>query len=293
MLLLNLDCSIWTGRAKLDEADTPGAEDYRPPKEIASAGGIKILDPKTLDPFGKLKARAVRLLEGQGMKLIGGYLIDPALQGEIETALDVIRTEWRREVDGFIYAYTVECKAWRDAHAQWAPLIAAKQPATDDVRKRFNFAWQTFDCSPVQSTALGNDTDDAVQSLPNRALQQLCDQIYDLFAMSFAAKNPSGKAWTALSRLAGRCRALAFVNPDAIRLADMLENLAQGKDAAVTRLALCQMDTPQNVLDLLDNGLKQPEPEPAPLVVPDPEPLLAEAEELLSPLPVFDSMGLF
>lgn len=295
MLLLNLDCTIWTGRAKLDEEDTPGAENYRPPKEIASAGGIKIIDPKTLDPFGKLKARAVRLLDGQGVKLMGGYLIDPGGLGDLEAALEKIKSEWNDEVTDFALAYERRCMEWRSAHMSWAPLIARKQPDPTDIAKKFRFAWQTFDCSPMPGTAIGNDTEAIVQELPNRALQQLCDQVYDLYAMSFANREPTGKAWGALSRLAQRCQALAFVTPDATRLAGMLETLAHDKNAQLARLTLSQMDSPQNVIDILDNGVSEPEPAPV-LVLPEPEPLLAEAESLLQAppaMPTFDSMGLF
>lgn len=291
MLLLNLDTMIWSGRAKLDESDTPGAEDYRPPRELASAGGIKLIDPTTLDPFGKLKARAVRMLESRGMKLCGGYLIDPAWRDDIENSLNVTKTDWDYELRNFISAYPDKCQEWQLANADWRHLLKHKQPPQVTVAQRFRFGWQTFDVLPAPSSVAGNSTELDMQELPDKAMQSLCDSIYDLYAMSFASKEPSGKAWAALGRLAQRCDALSFVNPDAVRLSVMLANLAAQKNTDLTRLALSQMNTPKAVLDILDNGVQEPEVLPGPPA----EILLDEAEALLAPpkVPVFDSMGLF
>lgn len=295
MLALNLSITYWTGAAVLTAEDTPGAERFRPPKEISSQGGIKIIDPALLLPFQKLKMRATRLLESYGVKLNGLTIVDPARLQEIEDKLGVIASDWEAALYSLESEYNSACLDWQRKVPGWEHLIAAKQPAASELRKKFRFKWQSFDLTAYDTGASGNSTDDDIQTLPDQAMQALCDAVFDLYTRSFAGKEPTGKAWAALQKLSDRAEALSFINADASRLAGLLANLAAQRNTSLTKLALSRMDKPQAVLDILDNGLS--EPEPAPLVLPDPvaEPLLADAEALLAPpqMPVFDSMGLF
>lgn len=312
MLLLNIDMSIWTGKAKLEDSDTPGVENFRPPKDLASGGTIKIYDPRKLDVFQRIKATVNRYCESQGLKLLGGYLVDEARLPGIEQELGKQYRDWQIAVADLVNEYPDACQQWRNANSAWANLLAVKQPDPGKIATRFAFSWQTFNLSPAATQSPGNDTANAIQELPSRAMQELCDQAYNLYAMSFANKDvPSAKAWLALSKLCDRCQALAFVNPDAARLGAVLAPLAEQRNAALTKAALAGMDTPEKILDALamaEKGetvvLPVSASESTPVVSPMPEPeleptpvvdeLVAEAEGLLAPPKItFDSMGLF
>lgn len=289
MYLLNLDITIWAGSVTLKDSDTPGVENFRPPKGLASGGALKVIDPDRLNPFGKIKARAIRFMESRGVRFGGGYLIDPDLQGDIEASLDLCRQDWEAEVEQLAQGVGQAQLEWQDANPDWSCLIARKQGEIGDVRKRFKFGWQLLDASPVASQATGNSTEADIQELPSKAMQALCDSIYDLYAMSFANKDkPSGKAWAALGKLADKADAFGFSNAEAARLGDLLRKLSADRDAQMTCLTLSQMDTPQRVLDILANGVSMP----APVV-----PVLEEAEQILLAPPVmpstFNSMGVF
>lgn len=324
MLMLSLNTTIWTGKAKLEDSDTPGVENFRPPASLASGGTIKIYDPRRLDCFQRIKASANRFLESRGLKLMGGFLIDPDQQAvdKIELGLANARSDWDREVAALVAEYPVECQAWQQSNGQWAGLIASKQPSVVDIGKRFKFGWATFDVNPRASTALGNSTGADIQELPDRAMQELCDKLYNLYSMSFANKpQPSAKAWQALSRLHDNARALAFINPDADRLAELVSKLVSLQDANVARVVLGQLDDPCRVLEVLDKedaqGLDSfmvPEPVVQPTSMSEPvvDDLLVDAQAVLAGPPVtiptpeapiqkeeleapalFDSLGLF
>lgn len=325
MFMLSLNTTIWTGKAKLEDSDTPGVENFRPQASLASGGTIKIYDPRKLDCFQRIKATANRFLESRGLKLMGGFLIDPDQQAvdRIELGLANARTDWDREVAALVAEYPARCRAWQQSNRQWAQLIASKQPSVTDIGKRFKFSWVTFDVSPRLSAAVGNSTEADIQELPDRAMQELCDKLYNLYSMSFAHKpHPSAKAWQALSRLHDNARALAFINPDTDRLAELVNRLVSLQDASVARAVLSQLDDPARVLEVLDKGLDSfVVPEPAQkvpehaasglvsevsgvvtdplllaaqhILVGSPEPEApAQKEELKAPT-LFDSLGLF
>lgn len=73
LIVVNLDIHIWTARKKLVPLDLGGAE--LPPEDLASLGSKRICNPEDLRTFGTLKARAVNLLERNGIRFLNGWAV--------------------------------------------------------------------------------------------------------------------------------------------------------------------------------------------------------------------------
>ena len=89
LVVVNLDIHIWTARKKLVPLDLGGAE--LPPEDLASLGSKRICNPDDLRSFGTLKARAVNLLEGNGIRFLSGWAVPDTRLPEIMRELAVIR----------------------------------------------------------------------------------------------------------------------------------------------------------------------------------------------------------
>jgi ABC-type phosphonate transport system ATPase subunit len=73
LVVVHLDIAIWTARKKLAATDLGGAE--LPPEDLASLGSKRICNPEDLRTFGTLKARAVSLLDRNGVRFLNGWAI--------------------------------------------------------------------------------------------------------------------------------------------------------------------------------------------------------------------------
>lgn len=257
-ILVNLDFTLWTGRAKLDITEVPQAASLMPPKELYNSGSIKIFDTDKLKVFRNFKTRADLCCAALGLKARGfeGWLVDENNINQLEGELVQARQDWDATLDDFVAHYPYAARDWANSCGKWDTLIAAKQPSEYEIRNRFNFGWWTVRITPESTHAgYGNTTNDMIADIPDQALQSVIDSLTDLYNESFnKSGDPSPKAYNALKKIAQRARALGFANPNAARLAPVLLDVANQKNHTLSRLVLSRMDNPQNVLDVLQTS---------------------------------------
>lgn len=254
-ILVNLDFTIWTGRAKLDVSDVPAAAGIMPPKDLYNSGSIKIFDTDYIKPFRNFKTRADICVSALGLKVRGfeGWLVDEQNISQLESELDAIHSAWEDELIDFTNHYGERARQWALDNGTWEHLIRQKQPNPMEISKRFNFGWWTMRITPETAhAASGNTTADVIQGIPDQALQSLVDSLKELYDDSFNKSNdPSPKAYNALKKIAQRAQALGFANPNAARLAPVLLDIVNRRNHTLARLVLSRMDNPQSVLDVL------------------------------------------
>lgn len=274
--------NIWSGRVKLDAKDIPEAARKMPPKELASAGSIKIFPPEELHQFRNFKTRVALLCQSKGLQFDNGWLVDASILPEIEQELAACHADWMAALQDFVDSYTRTALDWAASCGEWASLVQGKQPMQSEIASRFRFSWSTFRLTQAASDAqAGNDTEESVQSIPDKALQSVIDSLKELYDNSFAKSgDPSGKAYNALRKIADRAEALGFANPNAARLAPVLRDMANNRNHALTRLVLSRMDDAQGVLDVLQveasgAGIES-------LLLPPPAPQAQDTDVLLS-----------
>ena len=136
LVVVNLDIHIWTARKKLVPLDLGGAE--LPPEDLASLGSKRICNPDDLRSFGTLKARAVNLLEGNGIRFLSGWAVPDTRLPEIMRELAVIRDEFNTAKDAFLLRYDQSVQDWIAKHPQWGSIIAGSTVSEEYVRSRID-----------------------------------------------------------------------------------------------------------------------------------------------------------
>ena len=142
LLVINLDVHIWSARKKLTPPDLNGAE--LPPEDLASLGSKRVCNPEELRIFGTLKARAVGILERNGVRFLGGWAVPETRIDEIMVELSAIRTEFEDAKESFLQRYDRAIQEWIAKHPTWAGIIAGSVVDKDYVRSRLGFRWQAF-----------------------------------------------------------------------------------------------------------------------------------------------------
>lgn len=110
LVVVNLDIHIWTARKKLVPLDLGGAE--LPPEDLASLGSKRICNPEDLRTFGTLKARAVNLLERNGIRFLSGWAVPETRMDAIGIELAAIRDEFNAAKESFLQRYEQSVQDW-------------------------------------------------------------------------------------------------------------------------------------------------------------------------------------
>lgn len=240
--VINLDISIWTGKARLqrDEVD----DSALPPEELATLGSKKLFDPNKLRKFYGVKSSAFATCNKYGVKFLGGWQVDDAYLPELINKLSAYRSTWDTLLSNFLASYQTDCQDWLAQNSQWANILANSMPRQSEIAKRFNFGWQTYNVIPAPTNANGDQTQDELSAVPTRAIEKMAREIgaiVDTFA--------PGKTFraAALRRVAGMCHALSFSSPEVVKLGEILEKLAVTGDADITHTMLTQLSNAQQL----------------------------------------------
>lgn len=172
LVVVNLDIHIWTARKKLVPLDLGGAE--LPPEDLASLGSKRICNPDDLRSFGTLKARAVNLLEGNGIRFLSGWAVPDTRLPEIMRELAVIRDEFNTAKDAFLLRYDQSVQDWIAKHPQWGSIIAGSTVSEEYVRSRIDFRWQVFQVAQPAAVNATQNLDNL-----NDDIGQLGDTLFD------------------------------------------------------------------------------------------------------------------
>ncbi|MBD5584821.1 MAG: hypothetical protein HDQ88_07045 [Clostridia bacterium] len=258
-VLLHLDISIWTGKARLMRSDVPQAADKLPSEELISLGSKKIFDPEKLRAFGTLKSRAVRTCEQYGSRLMGGYLVDGTKLAELEAELDVIQTEWEQAVGNLVNDYDVAAAEWLKEHAEWAQMLRQSLPTPPELLRKYNFSWQTYKIEPVMAGPMhvGNTTEQEIQSMPDKILAEVAEECQNIYNVSFAGGRATRRAFNAIAKLADRCEALSFTSPYAAQACTVLRDVVNTESlptAAFTLQSMSDVAKLQTVLDAVQQA---------------------------------------
>ena len=225
LVVVNLDIHIWTARKKLVPLDLGGAE--LPPEDLASLGSKRICNPDDLRSFGTLKARAVHLLERNGIRFLSGWAVPEARINGIMTELAVIRDEFSAAKESFLQRYDQSVRDWIAKHPQWASIIAGSTVSEEYVRSRIDFRWQVFQVAqpgkvaPAQS--LDNLTDD-IDRLGNTRFDEIAKAAGEAWQRCYAGKTEiTRKALSPLKSIYDKLMGLTFVEPRVAPVAELLD----------------------------------------------------------------------
>ncbi|WP_095158174.1 DUF3150 domain-containing protein [Pseudomonas sp. Irchel 3E13] len=226
LLLVDLNVSIWSGRKKL-RAEDLGLDLNLPPSELASLGSKRITDPDEIKEFDRLKRRAIRLLESNGVRFMGGYGLPNDVAPAVAAELEEIRQLFMQQIQTFIGKYDQICKDWMDkwnGNAQWRKAIENAITPKAVVEQRLGFRFTLCRVVPDASdAALSKGLENEVQGLSGQLFREIADAAGDLLDNSFVGKGSvSRKAVSAMLKMHKKLSSLAFLNPKVQDVADYM-----------------------------------------------------------------------
>ena len=224
LVVVNLDIHIWTARKKLTPTDLGGAE--LPPEDLASLGSKRICNPEDLKTFGTLKARAVSLLDRNGIRFLGGWAIPDTRLDAISVDLAAIRDEFFQAKENFLRRYDQSVQNWITHHPQWGTIIANSTVSEDYVCSRLGFRWQMFQVQPPAQASSGSQSDDLateVSGLGVTLFDEIAKSAAETWHRCYAGKSEvTRKALSPLKAIYDKLMGLTFVEPRVAPVAELL-----------------------------------------------------------------------
>ncbi|WP_234451889.1 MULTISPECIES: DUF3150 domain-containing protein [unclassified Pseudomonas] len=226
LLLVDLNVSIWSGRKKL-RAEDLGVDLNLPPSELASLGSKRITDPDEIKEFDRLKRRAIRLLETNGVRFMGGYGLPNDVAPAVAAELQDIQRLFSQQIQIFIGKYDQICIDWMNkwnGKPQWRKAIENAITPKAVVQQRLGFRFTLCRVVPDASDAsLSKGLEQEVQGLSGQLFREIADAAEDLLDNSFVGKGSvSRKAVSAMLKMHKKLSSLAFLNPKVQDVADYM-----------------------------------------------------------------------
>lgn len=158
LVLVSLECSLWSGSKKLRPEDLGGVN--LPPGKLASLGTKKVFDPESLKVFSNLKRRAERSLSEIGVRFGGsGYAIPEAKLDSVHATILQCEKEFAAAKEIFLVEYDSKLEAWLQENAEWEGIFRKAVESASSAYDKMRFGCTIFKigepvaCSlPVQET---------------------------------------------------------------------------------------------------------------------------------------------
>jgi hypothetical protein len=222
LVVVNLNIHIWTARKKLTPADLGGAT--LTPDDLASLGSKRICNPDDLRIFGTLKARAVSLLDRNGIRFLGGWAIPETRMDAISIELAAIRDEFNTAKETFLQRYDESVRDWIAKHPQWGNIIAGSTVSQEYVRSRIDFRWQMFQVTTPAVNTRKDDLQHDVDTLGMTLFGEVAKAAGEAWAKCYAGKTEiTRKALSPLKTIYDKLIGLTFVEPRVAPVAELLE----------------------------------------------------------------------
>lgn len=229
-VVVNVECSLWTGKSRLTRDDLdPAVVSQLPPEALASLGSLTLCDPALLKPVIAVKSKLFRQLDVRGAKFLSGWIISAKAVKEIEALLQTLANEYDNVVQDFILGYEQHTREWMDKFPQWAPIIALALPDRAKLRGKFRFFYQMFHIQPVPSSARSNNLGAVVSTLGDSALEELSAMLRRLRDETFKPDREryTKRAFNGFGDVFTKIHAVSFLHPSVEALRITLEDMVK------------------------------------------------------------------
>lgn len=225
LVIVSLQVKIWSARRKLLPRDLDTT--HLPPEDLASLGSKRICNPEDLRLFGTLKARAVSLLEKNGIRFLNGFAIPQERMAEVTSDLTAIKDEFNAAKVSFLARYEKSVKDWIAQHPSWGEIIADAIVSEDHVRSRIDFTWQMFQvAAPKDNTPeiMVHNLEEGVATLGDTLFDEIAKSAADTWKRSYAGKTEvTRKALSPLKGMYDKLLGLTFIEPRVAPIVELLD----------------------------------------------------------------------
>lgn len=229
LMVVILDFRQWSGTTVLRESDIKvGTDGKLPPKAvIAQLGQKNILDPKLLDRFGTIKARAVRFLNDNGVGFLGGYAVPIDKAAEVVTVLDGFVEEYEKAKADFMKSYDTLVDDWIRQNPEFAEELRAAKKSRAEVDQKICAAYTAVRVQPIEEKDRVDRFNQDVDSLAERLLRSVAQTAGKLSLGSFDKNGRSTaiRPVPTLRKISSKLKGLSFLDEGVEPIIEMIDAL--------------------------------------------------------------------
>jgi hypothetical protein len=242
LICVTLEVHLWSGKKRLRKealiAKNPEFEKL-PPETLATLGSIKICDTDDLHPFQNLKRRAEKLLELNGLPVLGTWGIPEAKLEKVFAEMVKIKNEFDTLKADFEKRFNAAIEEWQnhESNREWANLIS-DIPSPEHVAGRMSFGFHL-----CRVNAPSEDEHSAMNALYAKQMTGLKGKLFadaareaDILMTRFLTQKAtsgvvsqresiSWKTLRPLVRIGEKFRSFAFLDSTCEPLAEMIEHM--------------------------------------------------------------------
>ena len=229
LMVVILDFRQWSGTTVLRESDIKvGTDGKLPPKAvIAQLGQKNILDPKLLDRFNTIKARAVRFLNDNGVGFLGGYAVPIERAGEVVSVLDGFVEEYEKTKEDFMKSYDTLVDDWIRQNPEFAEELRAAKKSRAEVDQKIYAAYTAVRVQPIEDHGQVDRFNQDVDGLADRLLKSVAQTAGKL---SLGTLDKSGKSTAirpvpTLRKISSKLKGLSFLDEGVEPIIEMIDAL--------------------------------------------------------------------
>lgn len=223
-----VDFRQWSGTTVLRETDFHLGEEGRlPPKEVIKQLGQKnILDPKLLERFNTIKARAVRYLQEKGVNFLGGYAVPLELASEVLARLDGYVHEYETAKADFINRYDAMVEDWIRQNPSFAHELLAAKKSRAEVDSKIYARYSVVRIQPIEEESQIERFNADVDGLSERLLQMVAQTAGKLSLGTLkGSKTTPIRPVPTLRKISSKLKGLSFLDAGINPIVDMIEAL--------------------------------------------------------------------
>jgi len=242
LVCVTMDVHLWSGRKRLKKealiAKNPEFAKL-PPESLATLGSIKVCDTDDLAPFLRLKREAEKLLNVEGLPVLGSRGIPDVKLNDVYRNLVRIKTTFDKKASDFEKRYVAAIDEWRkkDENKDWTQLIS-DIPSAAEVAGKLSFGFHLSRASPPSSDEFSEVNANYANQMTGLKGELFADaerEAQHLIANYLIGKGADGvvkhrekvtwKTLRPLKRIGEKLKSFAFLDPTVEPLAEMIEHV--------------------------------------------------------------------
>ena len=229
LMVVILDFRQWSGTTVLRESDIKvGTDGKLPPKAvIAQLGQKNILDPKLLDRFNTIKARAVRFLQDNGVGFLGGYAVPIEKASEVVSVLDGFVEEYEHAKQDFMMSYDTLVDDWIRQNPDFAEELRAAKKSRAEVDQKIYAAYTAIRVQPIEENGQVDRFNQDVDGLADRLLKSVAQTAgkLSLGTLDKSGKSSAIRPVPTLRKISSKLKGLSFLDEGVEPIIEMIDAL--------------------------------------------------------------------
>lgn len=244
LVCVALDIQLWGGRQALKREHLQQYDSQManlPPSALASMGSIKICDPEEIRKFSRIKDEAIRLLEDNGLPLVGAMAIPKDRLDAVILEMNKLKAKFEHQANDLFMRFDNEIANWRLKWQSENPGNATLLKRVPDAKLVYGKLRFKYHLYAVTSPVAGDDLHHAngayrgqLRGLKGELFKSAAAEAHDLLTKYLVTKDDASgaiskkdvitqKTLRPLKRVVAKLRSFSFVDPSAGPMADVIE----------------------------------------------------------------------